>query len=171
MDETESRNSQGTEADEEAIREIPQRMIEAWNRGSGDAFASPFAETADFVAFEGTHLQGRQAIAEFHTRLFADGVKGTRIAGEAKFVRFLSPELAVMHAVARVALPGQHKPSPSRDSMQLFVVRKSAGRWCVESIMNARRLSLERQILLDHLDALAPEEQLQVENLLDSLRR
>jgi pyruvate/2-oxoglutarate dehydrogenase complex dihydrolipoamide dehydrogenase (E3) component len=34
-------------------------MIDAWNRGSGEGFAAPFSETADFITFEGTHLKGR----------------------------------------------------------------------------------------------------------------
>ena len=47
-----------TAADEEAIRAIHQRMIDAWNAGDAVAFAAPFTDEADFVAFEGTHLKG-----------------------------------------------------------------------------------------------------------------
>jgi uncharacterized protein (TIGR02246 family) len=49
-------NSQTTTqtcADEDAIRAIHQRMIDAWNTGDAVAFAAPFADEADFVAFEG----------------------------------------------------------------------------------------------------------------------
>jgi uncharacterized protein (TIGR02246 family) len=82
-------------ADEKAIRAIPQRMIDAWNKGSGEAFAAPFTENADFVAFEGTHLKGRQEIASFHQQIFDTVVKGSRLEGEVKFVSFLNPQLAV----------------------------------------------------------------------------
>ena len=37
-------------------------MIDAWNAGNGAAFAAPFSDTADFIAFEGTHLKGRWAL-------------------------------------------------------------------------------------------------------------
>jgi uncharacterized protein (TIGR02246 family) len=74
---------------------------------------------ADFVAFEGTHLKGRQEIALFHQRIFDTVVKGSRLAGEVKFVRLLSPVLAVMHSGVGVTLRGQSEASPSRDSMQL----------------------------------------------------
>ncbi len=47
-----------TAADEEAIRAIHQRMIDAWNAGDAVAFAAPFTDEANFVAFEGTHLKG-----------------------------------------------------------------------------------------------------------------
>jgi uncharacterized protein (TIGR02246 family) len=78
-----------TTADEDAIRAIHQRMIDAWNTGDAAAFA-PFTDDADFIAFEGTHLKGRREIASFHQQIFDTVVKGTRLQGEVKFVRFLS---------------------------------------------------------------------------------
>ena len=44
-------------ADEDAIRAILHRMIEAWNAGDGTAFAAPFTDEVDFVVWEGTHLE------------------------------------------------------------------------------------------------------------------
>jgi uncharacterized protein (TIGR02246 family) len=50
-------NSQTTQtrasnpADEDAIRAIHQRMIDAWNAGDGAAFAAPFTDGADFVVW------------------------------------------------------------------------------------------------------------------------
>jgi uncharacterized protein (TIGR02246 family) len=149
-------------ADEAALRAIPVRMVEAWNRGSSADFAAPFTDTADFIAFEGTHLKGRRAIADFHRQIFAGEVKGTRLEGEAKFVQFLSPELAVMHAVARVWLVGEQAPSPSRDSMQLFVARKRQHEWLVDAVLNARQLTLERQLFLDQFDAMSAQAQRRV---------
>jgi uncharacterized protein (TIGR02246 family) len=95
-----------TAADEDAIRAIHQRMIDAWNAGDAAAFAAPFTHEAGFVAFEGTHLKGRREIASFHQRIFDTVVKGTRLQGEVKFVRFLSAVLAVMHSLVRVTLQG-----------------------------------------------------------------
>ena len=74
-------------ADEAAIRAIPEHMIDAWNRGSADDFAAPFVDDADFVAFEGTHLKGREQIAAFHRRAFDTVVKGSRLEGAVRFVR------------------------------------------------------------------------------------
>ncbi len=90
-------NSQTTQspppdaADEAVIRAIPLQMADAWNGGSGEAFAAPFTENADFVAFEGTHLKGRRGIALFHQQIFDTSVKGSRLEGEVKFVHFLDP--------------------------------------------------------------------------------
>jgi uncharacterized protein (TIGR02246 family) len=57
-------------ADETTIRAFHHQMVDAWNQGSGKGFAAPFSETADFIAFEGTHLKGQKAIAAFHHQAF-----------------------------------------------------------------------------------------------------
>jgi uncharacterized protein (TIGR02246 family) len=61
-----------TADDEDAIRAIHQCMIDAWNTGDAAAFAAPFTDEADFVAFEGTHLKGaarsHRSISGYSTR-------------------------------------------------------------------------------------------------------
>ena len=160
-----------TAADEDAIRAIHQRMIDAWNAGDAAAFAAPFTDEANFVAFEGTHLKGRREIASFHQQIFDTVVKGTRLQGDVKFVHFLSAVIAVMHSAVRVTLQGQTEASPSRDSMQLTVVAKRDGQWRSEGLMNARRLTLERQLFLDDVEALPAEAQRQVTDLVASLKK
>ncbi|MBW4421535.1 MAG: SgcJ/EcaC family oxidoreductase [Myxacorys californica WJT36-NPBG1] len=118
-----------TAANKSAIRDFLHQMIEAWNRGSGEDFAAPFSETADFIAFKGMHLKGRKEIAAFNQQTFDTVVKGTRLEGEVNFVRFVNSQLALMSGVVRVMLPGQPETSPSRDSMQLFVVMKRDRDW------------------------------------------
>lgn len=142
---------QARTTDENAIRSIHQRMTEAWNAGDGSAFAAPFTEDADFVVFEGTHLKGRQALAEFTQKIFDNEVKDTRLEGEVKFVRFLRPELAVMHSYVRMAFAGEEKTSASRDSMQLTVAEKVDGEWRAVALMNARKITMEEQEYLDDL--------------------
>jgi uncharacterized protein (TIGR02246 family) len=160
-----------TAADEDAVRAIHGRMIDAWNAGDAAAFAAPFTDEADFIAFEGTHLKGRGEIASFHRQVFDTVVKGTRLEGEVKFVRFLSTAVAVMHSAVRVILQGQTEASPSRDSMQLTVVAKRDGEWRSEGLMNARRLTMERQLFLDDIDALPADAQRQVTDLVASLKK
>jgi hypothetical protein len=98
-------------------------------------------------------------------------VKGTRLQGEVKFVRLLSAAVAVMHSAVGVTLQGQTEASPSRDSMQLTVVAKRDGEWPSQRLMNARRLTMERQLFLDGVDALPAEAQRQVTDLVASLKK
>lgn len=152
-----------------AVAAIPMAMIEAWNRGDGDAFAARFGDGADFVAFEGTHLRGRDAIAEFHARLFATDLAGSRLEGEVRFARALDDDHAVVSAVAGTILPGEATRNPARESMQLFVAVRTDAGWRIEAVQNARQLTLERQYLLDRLGDLTPDQLQEVTELVTKL--
>jgi uncharacterized protein (TIGR02246 family) len=156
-------------SDEAAIRDFVRRMVDAWNRGSAAAFAAPFSDDADFVAFDGTHVKGRREIAAFHERLFTSVAKGSRRWGEVKFVRFLTAQLAVMHAVGGSVLPGRTGRSPSRASMQLFIASKRDGAWYVDALLSARKFTVERQFLWDDFESLSERKQRSVMDLVASL--
>jgi uncharacterized protein (TIGR02246 family) len=157
-------------SDDAWFRALPQRMIAAWNRGDGAAFAAGFSEQADFVAFEGAHLEGRGEIAAFHQRVFDGEAKGSRLSGGPKFVRLLRPDVAVLHSVVSVTLPGAAHPTPSRDSMQLFIGTKTAGEWRAEALLNARRLTMEQQLFADGFESLSAPQKQQVRDLVQALQ-
>ncbi len=156
--------------DETTIKDIPMQMVEAWNRGDARGFASAFAEDADFIAFEGTHLEGRDHIVEFHQKLFDTVLKGTRLEAGVHFVRLLGPALAVMHGWATTTLPGQTNASPSRDSMQLFVLTRRDGEWRVNAMLNARKISLEQQQFADEFATLSFRDQEAITHRVSTLR-
>jgi len=133
---------------------IPHRMNQAWNRGDAAAFAADFAVDARFVAFDGTVLSGREAIVEFHRPLFETTLKGSRLVGGGLvFAQTFSPGWGFVHHRVEVVLPGQDSPSPSRESMQLLVVRWCETRWEVVALQNSRVVTVPRQLLLDGLEA------------------
>ena len=125
-------------ADEEAIRALYQELMDGWNQGSGDAFAAPFTEDGDLVAFDGTHFEGRKEIAPFHQQLFEKWLKGTRLVGEVRDVRFLGPDVALMHAVGSTVMRGKSEPSPERDSIQTLVATREGGQWRIAAFQNTR---------------------------------
>ncbi|HET7809108.1 MAG TPA: SgcJ/EcaC family oxidoreductase [Steroidobacteraceae bacterium] len=146
---------QQSSTDETVLKTFVDQMIEAWNHGDAAGFAAPFAEDADFIAFEGTHLRGRAAIIGFHQPLFDTALKGTRLEGSVKFVRFVTPHLAVLHAWGTTTLKGQTNASSSRDSMQLFVFTKHADAWQCDALLNARRITLGQQAFADDVATLS----------------
>ncbi len=68
----------------EAVRVLYEQLMDAWNKGDGDAYAAVFAEDGDLIGFDGTHCKGRQEVAPFHQRLFETHLKGTRLVGQAR---------------------------------------------------------------------------------------
>ncbi len=126
-------------AEEAAVRALYQQLMAGWNQGSGDAFAAVFTEDGDLVAFDGTHFKGRQEIAPFHQQLFDNKwMKGSRLVGEVKDVRFLSPDVALMHAVGGTVMRGKSEPSPERDSIQTLVATREDGEWRLAAFQNSR---------------------------------
>ena len=125
--------------DEAAVRSLCFQMIDSWNKGSGDAFAAPFAKDGDLVGFDGMHLKGRQEIASFHQRLLNTFVKGSRLVGKIRNVRFLTPDVAIMHVIGGTIMDGQTDIDPERNSIQtLVVIKDSDGKWRLAAFQNTR---------------------------------
>ncbi|MGQ0811546.1 MAG: SgcJ/EcaC family oxidoreductase [Nitrospiraceae bacterium] len=148
-------------ADETAVRALYQQMMDGWNQGSGEAFAAPFAENGDLIGFDGTHFEGRLEIAPFHQRLFDTYLKGTRLTGQVTSIRFLSPDVALMHAVGGTVkervparsgregekfMRGKSLPSPERDSIQTLVATKRGGEWRLAAFQNTRIRPIGRNV-------------------------
>jgi uncharacterized protein (TIGR02246 family) len=125
-------------ADEAAVSGLYQQLMDGWNRGSGETFAAVFTEEGDLVAFDGTHFKGREEIVPFHQELFDKWMKGTRLVGQLKAVRFLSSDVALMHAVGSTVMPGKTEPSPERDSIQTLVAVRQGGEWSLAAFQNTR---------------------------------
>jgi len=114
--------------DETSLRALYQQLIEGWNRGSGADFAAVFGEHADLVGPGGFHIKGRERIASFHQLLFNGRLKDSTLVGTVTSVRFLSDDVALVHAVGG--------PSNRRASIHTLVALKRHGRWLVESFQN-----------------------------------
>lgn len=141
-------------SDERLLRERVHQMFECWNRGDGHAYAAFYTEDSDYVAFDGRQLKGRQANAELHQALF-DGffLRGSRIEGDVDSVRFVSPDVAIVHSSGAVVLRWQSKPAPGRRSIQTLVAVKHDGDWKFAAFHNTRiqptsGLGLQRILLM-----------------------
>jgi uncharacterized protein (TIGR02246 family) len=125
-------------ADEAAIRGLHTRVLAGWNEASGDAFAAPFSEDADFVGFDGSVTRGRKRIVEAHQELFDTWLKGTRLIEERTIVRFLGGDVALVVSVGGTVMRGKSEPAPERDSIQSLVAARGAHGWEFVSFQNTR---------------------------------
>ena len=131
--------------DEAAIRALYQQLMDGWNIASGDAFASPFEEDGDLLGFDGTYLKGQQEIALFHQQLFDIFLKGSRLVGKVRSMRFVSSDVAVMHVVGGTVMAGQTDLDPERNSVQTLVAVKHNGKWRLAAFQNTRATYMGRQ--------------------------
>jgi uncharacterized protein (TIGR02246 family) len=145
-------------ADEAAVRALYQQLMDGWNAGIGDAFAAPFEEDGDLVGFDGTNIKGRQEIASFHQHLFDMFLKGSRLVGKVRSVRFLTSNVAVMHAVGGTVMAGESDLERERNSVQTLVAVKRNGKWSLAAFQNTRAIYMgrpeESQKLTEELRAL-----------------
>ena len=123
-------------ADETAVRALVQKCIDAWSKGSGEAFAAQFAEDSDFVVANGTHLKGRKQNASNHQQIFDTFFKGTRLWLQVKSVRFLRPDIALVHTASKVLKPGESDASPEPVAIQTWTVSKYGNEWLVDAFHN-----------------------------------
>lgn len=125
-------------ADEAAVRAVYQQLMDAWNAGSGERFAAGFQQDGDLVAFDGTHFRGREEIAGFQQELFDKWMKGSRLVGEVEAVRFLSADVAVMHAVGNTIARRKSRPARERASIQTLVAVRDEDGWRLAAFQNTR---------------------------------
>ena len=122
-------------ADEAAIRENVRQVEEGWNTKSAALFAKPFAEDADYVAVTGFYVKGRKANEVGHQRLFEGVFKNSTINLTVKQIRFLSPDIALVH------VQGHNKTKQGDavrewDLMMSLVMTKVEGKWKIASFHN-----------------------------------
>ncbi len=125
-------------ADERAVRELFEKLLEDWARGDGEAYGSRFTEDADYVAFDGTRTKGREKISSSHQRLFDKFMKGTRLTGRIEGMEFPVPGVALVHATGGTLMRGKSEPSPERDSIQTLVAVKREEGWRFAAFHNTR---------------------------------
>ena len=125
-------------ADEVAIRDLFHKLLDDWGRSDGYAYGSRFTEDADYVGFDGSRTKGREEIASWHQQLFDKFLKGTRLVGRIESVKFLGPDVALVHAVGGTMMRSKTRPSPERDSIQTLVAVKRNGEWLFAAFHNTR---------------------------------
>lgn len=120
------------------IESLFEKLKLAWNKGDGEAYGACFTEEADYVTFQGVHLQGRKAIAKTHQELWNSVLRGSTLEGELKKVLFVTPELAIFHGLGVVKLRWQKIPPQKRDSINTNVAVKRNGEWKIAAFQNSR---------------------------------
>lgn len=124
--------------DAAAIHDLLEKLTKAWNEGDGTAYAEPFTENSDYIAFDGSHLKGQKEIAERHQNLFDTSLSGSTLENHVENIRFLSADVAIVHATGGVQLRWQQRLPSKRDSIQTFVAVKQNNKWRFTAFQNTR---------------------------------
>src|SRR5262249_51644415 len=96
------------------------------------------------------------AIAAGHQPLFEGFLRGSRLANLGATLRFLTPDVALIHSKGAVVLARQKRPAHRRLSVQTLVAVKRQGAWCLAAFQNTRYHPFTRTLLGKALLRLAP---------------
>lgn len=124
----------GAAEEEAAVRENVRQMEAGWNAKSGALFAKPFAGDADYVVINGMHIRGREAIDKGHQRLFETRFKDSTLRLTVEQLRFLRPDVALVHVGAHNTIPGAGE---WRAFITLVMV-KEKGVWQIAAFQNTQ---------------------------------
>jgi uncharacterized protein (TIGR02246 family) len=124
--------------DEAAVRNIPQAFAAAWAKHDGHQLAKTMSEDVDFVNVGGDWLHGRADFELYHTRLLSGRFRESMVTPLEIDVRFLCPNLAVLHWSWRIQGDQNEDLTPREPRFGLFtmIVEKQSGEWLVVVAQN-----------------------------------
>ncbi len=120
---------------EAEIRALYQQLLGNWNKRQGEAYAALFAEDGNLIGFDGSQVNGRTEIESHLRSIFADHLTGIYV-GKAREVRLLTPDVALVRAVAGMVPPKQSDLNPQLNTIQTLVARKTENRWHIALFQN-----------------------------------
>jgi uncharacterized protein (TIGR02246 family) len=132
--------------DEAAIRARFQQMVDGWNHGYDEIFASSIDDEADCVSSDGTHTKGRKESVSSRETLFGRRIKDAIFVGTVKSVRFLAPSVALVHASGGIINSGGRKLFVEQKSIQTLVAVKRSGKWYFTAFHGARIKPIRRKM-------------------------
>jgi uncharacterized protein (TIGR02246 family) len=121
--------------DEAAVRKIVQQVQDGWNAHDAMAFAAPFASNADYVVVNGMKIEGREAIEKGHVGIFTTIYKDSRNVGTIRGIRFLRPDVAVVHVEWNLEFQAEGQPRKAR-AMNTMVMTKDGSQWSIAAFQN-----------------------------------
>ena len=122
--------------DEAAMRANVKQMEAGWNAKQGALFAKPFAEDADYVVINGMYLKGRSLIERMHQQIFDTFYKNTTLNLSVRQVRFLRPDVALVHVSGQLT-GAENEKSVSNASMTMVMIRDKQG-WKIAAFQNTQ---------------------------------
>lgn len=123
------------EAEADAVKALYQDLLTAWNERSPVKYAALFEEEGFVVGFDGSMMNGRSEIESELSRIFADHLTAAYI-WKIRSVRFLTPDSAILGAVAGMRSEGQEDINPAVNTVQSLVAVQNPKGWRIALFQN-----------------------------------
>jgi uncharacterized protein (TIGR02246 family) len=123
---------------DEEINALFARMCKAWTDGDANAYGECFTADSDYVSYDGTRATGRAPMVDAHDKLFRGVLAGSALVGEVESIRYLRPDVGVVHATGSVLMPWRSKVPRRRLSRQTLVAMDTPEGWRFAALHNSR---------------------------------
>jgi uncharacterized protein (TIGR02246 family) len=121
--------------DDDAVRALYFQLLDTWNQRNAEGMAVLYAVDGCQVGFDGSTLEGPQAIAGHLAPIFKDHPTAAFV-GKIRSVKFPARDVARLVAAAGMVPPGQSELMPERNAIQTLVAVRDQARWQVYLFQN-----------------------------------
>src|SRR3569623_259184 len=129
-------------SDNAAVAGLAHGFTRAWNEHDMEAFGRLLADDAEFVNVAGMWWRGRREIQGAHAQTHATFFRLSTLYGEIASLKFLSPEVALMHISWR--LVGQLDPAGNvgepRNGVLVLTAIRAGSDWKIAAAQNVNEL-------------------------------
>jgi uncharacterized protein (TIGR02246 family) len=122
-------------SEETAVRALYQQLLASWNRRDAASYAALFEKDATVIGFDGSPMSGSGEIEATLRQIFADHITAAYI-GKVRSLRFLSPDIALLHAIVGMVPPGKSDINPAVNALQTLVAISVDGQWRIAWFQN-----------------------------------
>ncbi|WP_174292834.1 SgcJ/EcaC family oxidoreductase [Sphingomonas bacterium] len=120
------------------LRQLMREIAAGWDAGDAAAFAANMTPDTHYVAFDGSVLDGADAIAAFHQPAFDTHLKGTKLHIDITGMRALGGDSFVVFATGGAVRPDGGPKELTGDAVQTFVCQRVDAAMRVTVFQNTR---------------------------------
>jgi uncharacterized protein (TIGR02246 family) len=124
-----------TTEQENRLRALYQQLLDSWNQRDDHAFAVLFEVKGHLVSYDGSQINGRTAIQVEMDRIFHNRIPAAFV-GIVREVRFPTPDVAIVRAMAGMLPRGQTELNPEVNAVQTLVAIKREDNWEIALFQN-----------------------------------
>ena len=117
------------------ISALYRNLLAHWNNRDASAYAALFADDGLVIGFDGSQMRGREAIETTLTNIFADHETASYVS-KVRDVRYLSPDIALLHAVCGMVPAGASDINPAVNAIQALVASRKDDQWQIILFQN-----------------------------------
>lgn len=118
-------------AAERAARELYAEILRCWNERNPGSFARLFTRNGNLVGFDGSQVDGHEAIEAHLVQVFGSHQTAAYI-GKVREVKVLGQDVVLLRAVAGMVPPGGSDLNPAVNTVHSLVAANQGGQWRVE---------------------------------------